>query len=54
MIIAISFILGLGLWLYGLKTAFVTGINIDAIFFLWSNNKIEEVLKKYIKENWGK
>ena len=23
-------------------------------FSKWSDNKIEEVLKKYIKENWGK
>jgi hypothetical protein len=50
MIIAISFILGLGLWLYGLKTAFVTGINIDAIFFLLLGGQLVKIWYAYISD----
>jgi glycopeptide antibiotics resistance protein len=50
MIIAISFILGLGLWLYGLKTAFVTDINIDAIFFLLLGGQLVKIWYAYISD----
>ena len=50
MIIAISFILGLGLWLYGLKTAFVTGIDIDAIFFLLLGGQLVKIWYAYISD----
>lgn len=50
MIIAISFILGLGLWLYGLKTAFVTGIDIDAVFFLLLGGQIVKIWYAYISD----
>lgn len=46
--IAISFIIGLGLWIYGLKTAFVTGINIDAIFFLLLGGQLVKICYAYI------
>lgn len=50
MIIAISFILGLGLWLYGLETAFVTGIDIDAIFFLLLGGQLVKIWYAYISD----
>ena len=50
MIIAISFILGLGLWLYGLKTAFVTGVDIDAIFFLLLGGQLVKIWYAYISD----
>lgn len=50
MIAAISFILGLGLWLCGLKTAFVTGINIDAIFFLLLGGQLVKIWYAYISD----
>ena len=39
MIIAISFILGLGLWLYWLKTAFVTGIMMPTKSAIMTNSR---------------
>ena len=50
MIIAMSFILGLGLWLYGLKTAFVTGIDVDAVFFLLLGGQLVKICYTYISE----
>ena len=50
MIAAISFILGLGLWIYGLKTAFVDGIDIDAIFFLLLGGQIVKIWYAYISD----
>lgn len=50
MIAAISFIIGLGLWIYGLKTAFVTGINIDAIFFLLLGGQLVKIWYAYISD----
>ena len=50
MIIAISFTLGLGLWFYGLKTAFVTGIDIDAIFFLLLGGQLVKIWYAYISD----
>ena len=50
MIAAISFIIGLGLWLYGLKTAFVNGIDIDAIFFLLLGGQLVKIWYAYISD----
>lgn len=50
MSIAISFVLGLGLWLYGLKTAFVTGIDIDAVFFLLLGGQLVKIWYAYISD----
>jgi glycopeptide antibiotics resistance protein len=50
MIAAISFIIGLGLWIYGLKTAFVKGIDIDAIFFLLLGGQLVKIWYAYISD----
>ena len=50
MIAAISFIIGLGLWLYGSKTAFVNGIDIDAIFFLLLGGQLVKIWYAYISD----
>ena len=50
MIAAISFILGLGLWIYGLKTAFVNGIDIYAIFFLLLGGQLVKIWYAYISD----
>ena len=51
MIAAISFIIGLGLWLYGSKTAFVNGIDIDAIFFLLLGGQLVKIWYAYIRDS---
>ena len=51
MIAAISFFLGLGLWIYGLKTAFVNGIYIDAVFFLLLGGQLVKIWYAYISDS---
>ncbi len=51
MIAAISFFLGLGLWIYGLKTAFVNGIDIDAVFFLLLSGQLVKIWYAYISDS---
>ena len=50
MIAAINFFLGLGLWIYGLKTAFVNGIDIDAVFFLLLGGQLVKIWYAYISD----
>lgn len=50
MIAAISFFLGLVLWIYGLKTAFVNGIDIDAVFFLLLGGQLVKIWYAYISD----